>query len=210
MNIRACRLLPDGKFLIVDNQFYTGHLLLFSNAGMFLKEVVAFNGCSFDTCILRNNTVAVTLGLEKQIAMVDIEKNEIIKTIHVCDAIASDDQMLVISCTEKSMLVILNDESQTILEGVVADRVALFNENIYGALYKLKAKQVNCYTSTGEPLWTFQHKDIVSPRELALDMKGFVYIASRGNNSIVVVSPDGKTYKTILSEDEDIKHPYAL
>ncbi|CAG2201343.1 unnamed protein product [Mytilus edulis] len=144
--------------------------------------------------------------------MVDIEKNEIIKTIdfsHVCDAIASDDQMLVISSTEKSMLVILNDESHTILEGVVADRVALFNENIYGTLYKLKAKQVNCYTSTGEPLWTFQHKDIVSPRELALDMKGFVYIASRGNNSIVVVSPDGKTCKTILSDYDGIKHPYG-
>ncbi|XP_052106460.1 uncharacterized protein LOC127738990 isoform X1 [Mytilus californianus] len=211
MNIRACRLLPDGKYLIIDNQFYTGHLLLFSNAGMFLKEVVAFNGCSFDTCILRNNTVAVTLGLEKQIAFVEIEKNNIIRTIHfshVCDAIASDGQMLVISSMEKSTLVNLTDESHTILEGVVADRVALFNESIYGTLYK--AKQVNCYTSTGEPLWTFQHQDIVSPRELALDKNGFVYIASRGNNSIVVVSPDGKTLKTILSEADGIKHPYAI
>ena len=83
--------------------------------------------------------------------------------------------------------------SQRTLEKVRAGCVALFKGNIYGTI----ENQVCCYKSTGEPLWTF--RDINSPKGLTLDKNGFVYIVSRGNNRIVVVSPDGKTCKTKLS-----------
>ncbi|VDI03042.1 Hypothetical predicted protein [Mytilus galloprovincialis] len=210
-NINACIILPDDQNLILYSRFNKSHLLLFSNDGMFIKEVVAFKGYSFNTCLVRANTVAVTLELENKTALVDVEKNEIIKTIklsHFCKGLASDGQMFVISSSEKSTVVNLRNKSHTILEGVRANCVALFQGNIYGSLHK--AKQVNCYTSTGEPLWTFQNQDIVSPRELALDNNGFVYIASSGNNSIVVISPDGKTCKTILSEADGINQPHAI
>ncbi|CAC5397508.1 unnamed protein product [Mytilus coruscus] len=63
---------------------------------------------------------------------------------------------------------------------------------------------------TCEPLWTFQHQDTNYPGGITLNMNGFVYIASNGNNGVVVVSPDGKTCKTILSETEEINYPYAI
>ncbi|XP_071177466.1 E3 ubiquitin-protein ligase Midline-1-like [Mytilus edulis] len=94
IDIRFCRILPDGKYLILDNQYYRGHLLLFSNDGMFIREVLILTGPSSDSCFLRNNTVAVTLDLEKEIAFVDVEKNEILKSInisHSCDSVASDE-----------------------------------------------------------------------------------------------------------------------
>ncbi|CAG2254039.1 unnamed protein product [Mytilus edulis] len=80
--------------------------------------------------------------------------------------------------------------------------------NIYGT--NNKESKVCCYKITGEPLWTYQHQDIATPGGLTLDKNGFVYIASRGNNSIVVVSPDGKTSKTILSQADGIKNPWSI
>ncbi|XP_071161844.1 E3 ubiquitin-protein ligase TRIM33-like [Mytilus edulis] len=208
--IRACKILPTGEYLILDSQSIISHLLLFSNDGMFVREIVAINGCAVDSCLVRNNKVAVTIGLEKQTALVDVEKNKIIKTItlsHNCDSAASDGEMLVISSTEKSTIVNLNNESHTILEGVVADCLALFKGNIYGATIDDKIFCVDC---TGKFLWTFKHHDIDNSGRLTLDKYGFVYIASLENNSIVVVSPDGKSCKTILSEADGIKDPLAI
>ncbi|CAG2232747.1 unnamed protein product [Mytilus edulis] len=144
INIYACTILPDGKYLILNNQFDNSNLLLFSNDGMFMREVVKFKSRSWDSCFIRTNTVAVALG--KQIAMVDVEKNKIFKSInisHDCYSVASDGQMLVVSSREKSTIVNLNDMSQTILEGVVAYHVALFKGNIYGTIYN--ENKVCCY-----------------------------------------------------------------
>ncbi|CAG2201337.1 unnamed protein product [Mytilus edulis] len=122
--------------------------------------------------------------------------------------VASDSQMLVITSTEKSTLVNLSDESHTILEEVKANCVALFKGNIYGTI--TYSNKVCCYKSTGEPLWTFMHQDINHIGGIALDKNGFVYIVSRGNNSIVVVSPDGKISKTILSKADGINKPCTI
>ncbi|CAG2255683.1 unnamed protein product [Mytilus edulis] len=209
LNIWACFVLPNGKFIMFD--YNQNRLLLFSIDGLYVREVVSFTEIPLDACLVRNDTVAVALGSSNQTALVDIEQNkttQIVKLLHDCDAVASDGQTLVISDMVKSTKVNLNDMSHTILEGVRASRIAIFKENIYGTIYY--ENKVFCYTSTGEPLWTFQHHGINLPQGLTLDTNGFVYIASRGNNSIVVVSPDGKTSKTILSEADGIKNPYAI
>ncbi|XP_052106462.1 uncharacterized protein LOC127738990 isoform X3 [Mytilus californianus] len=211
INIFACRILPDGKYLILDSSLDKSHLLLFSNiAGKFLREVVAFTGSSLDTCFVRNDTVAVILGSQKKTALVDVEKNEIIKKMYLSSnsgSVVSDGQMLVFGSRENSTIVNLNDEKD--LESkVLANHVALFKGNIYSTL--TAENTVRCYKSTGELLKSIKHQSIVSPRGLALDKNGFVYIVSRGNNSIVVVSSDWKKCKTILSEADGIKHPYAI
>ncbi|XP_071161848.1 uncharacterized protein [Mytilus edulis] len=210
VNIFACHILPDGKFIIL----YEGkkQLLLFSNDCIFIRTVVTFTEDPYDTCFVRNNTVAVTLD-SKQTVLVDIEKNTVIQTIqlsHYCYGVASDGKTLVISNGGSQYTTVnLNDMSQTILEGMEGVvLISLFQGNIYGTnFYESK---VHCCKSTGEPLWTYQHQDIAIPRGLTLDKNGCVYIVSWGNNSIVVVSPDGKTCKTILSEADGIKRPWAI
>ncbi|XP_063418628.1 uncharacterized protein LOC134701410 [Mytilus trossulus] len=207
------RLLLDGKYLILNRSFLSesSALLLFRNDGIFERQVITFTEYPCDFCYVRNNTVAVTLGSVDKTVLVDIEKNKIIQTIqlsHYCDGVASDGKLLVINSVEKITIVNLNDESQTILEGVGATHISLFGGNIYANIFK--ENKVCCYKSTGQLLWTFQHQDIARPRGLALDKHGFVYIASRKNNSIVVVTPDGKTCKTILSEADGINFPVYI
>ncbi|CAC5355939.1 SPTB [Mytilus coruscus] len=213
INICACCILPDSNFLILE--YPQKQLLLFSHDGIFIKTVVTFNEFTGDLCLVRNDTVAVTFesNVNNQTAIVNMEKNEITKTIeisHDCLAVTSNGQMLVISGvgTKKSTLINLKDMSLKILEGVWGNRISLFKENIYCT--DNEQKKVNCYNMTGEPIWTFMDNEINNPSGLALDINGFVYIASFGNNTIVVVSPDGKTKKTIQPEADGIIKPTGI
>ncbi|CAC5358182.1 unnamed protein product [Mytilus coruscus] len=212
-SVLVSRILPNGKYLILNHyDKYKSHaLLLFGNDGIFERKVLTFTENPYSACYVRNNTVAVTLHLTNKTVLVDVEKNKIIQKIklsHYCNGVASDGQILVISSKEKSTIVNLNDMSHTILGGVAANCISLFKGNIYGTIFS--ANKVYCYKETGEPLWTFQHNDIYGPEELTLDKNGFVYIASHENNNIVVVSPDGKTCKTILSEADGIINPVHI
>ncbi|XP_063442158.1 uncharacterized protein LOC134722468 [Mytilus trossulus] len=210
LKIYACRILPDGKYLILDSHKAESNLLLFSNAGIFMRQVVKFRGRSYDSCFVRNNTVAVALGIQNQTVLVDVKKNNIFKSIKLsqnCNSVASNGQVLVVSNNDTSTIVNLNDMSHRILGGVVGECVALFKGNIYASIYD--DNKVCCYTHTGEALWTFMHDDIMSPQGLTLDKNGFVYVVS-SNKRVVVVSPDAKTCKTILSEADGIRNPWAL
>ncbi|CAC5393967.1 unnamed protein product [Mytilus coruscus] len=211
LNTSACLILRDGKCIILD--YNKKLLLLFSNSGIFIRKVVTLTEYPWDACFVRNNTVAVTLGRANKTALVDVNKSKIIQTVkvsHDCYGVASDGKTLVISNGDSQCTTVnLNDKSHTILEGLGGvGRISLFQGNIYSI--NSGKYNVCCYKITGESLWTFQHGDIASPVGLTLDKNGFVYIASLGNNSIVVVSPDGRTCKTILSEADGIIHPWTI
>ncbi|XP_071162051.1 tripartite motif-containing protein 2-like [Mytilus edulis] len=211
LNITVCLILPDGNFIILDN--INKQLLLFSNDGIFIRKVVSFTEFPYDDCLVMNNTVAVALGQGNQTVLVDVNRSKIVQSIklsHNCFGVASDCKTLVISDSDSQCTTVnLSDMSHTILEGMRGVfRISLFQGNIYGTKYS--ENKVYCYKVTGEPLWTFQHQDIARPRGLTLDKNGFVYIASYGNNSILVVSPDGKICKTILSDADGIKGPHAI
>ncbi|XP_063426840.1 uncharacterized protein LOC134710415 [Mytilus trossulus] len=209
--ITACLILPDGKFIILDKK--QKQLLLFSNDGIFIRKVITFTGYPWDACFVRNNTVAVVLGPVHQTVLVDVEKNTVIQTIelsHPGVGVASDGTTLVISDNYSQCTTVnLSDMSHTIIEvmGGVG-RISLYKGNIYGTNYH--ENKVCCYKITGEPLWTFQNQDIARPRGITVDKNSFVYIASNEYNSIVVVSPDGKICKNILSMNDEIKRPWAI
>ncbi|XP_063425572.1 uncharacterized protein LOC134709337 [Mytilus trossulus] len=213
INAPICRILPDGKCLILNRHTYgrSHALLLIGNDGIFEKKVTTFREYPCDACYVTNNTVAVGLGISKKTVLVDVEKNKIIQTIqlsHQCHKVASDGKLLVINGIQTRTIVNLNDMSQTILEGEEATQISLFEDYIYGTIFS--ENKVCCYKITGELLWTFQHHDINCPEGIALDKNGFVYIASKGNNSIVVISQDGKICKTILSETDGINYPVYI
>ncbi|XP_052103641.1 uncharacterized protein LOC127737148 [Mytilus californianus] len=211
--MNACRILPDGKILILDGR--QQRLLLFSTDGIFMRIVVTFKSSPYDLCIVKKNSVAISFGTLNQSALIGIKKNKIIQTIelsHNCKGVTSDGQILLISTygtlDEKCTLVNLKDMSHKILKGVGGNCMSLFKENVYCT--NAREHKVSCYKMTGEPLWTYMYNGIKSPCGLALDINGFVYVASLGTNKIVVVSQDGKTSKTILSEANAIFIPVGI
>ncbi|CAG2201340.1 unnamed protein product [Mytilus edulis] len=152
MGIIACRILLDGKYLILDYLNRKCHLLLFNNDGIFIRKVVTLLRSSYDVCLVRNNTVAVTLGFTNKTVLVDIEDNSIkaIKLSHKCDAVASDDKMLIICGESQSTIVNINDMSQRTPIGIQADFISLFQGNIYSTI--VYENIVRCYKITRELL----------------------------------------------------------
>ncbi|VDI61546.1 Hypothetical predicted protein [Mytilus galloprovincialis] len=195
--IKACVVLPDDTFIILDSE----ELLLFSNNVCFVRKIHTFRDCPLDACYAGTNTVAVALGSAKKMAVVDIEKNRIIKIVRL---------RMVVSSDQKSSLINLNDMCCTILQELRARNVALFKGNIYGILEINNESKVSCYKNNGEHIWTFTHHEIDGATGLTLDRNGFVYIASASNNSIMVLSPDGKRSSAILSEHDGINCPSSI
>lgn len=210
-DVKACQILPNGEILILDQT--NKHISKFSNDGILMKIVVRVNVVPYDMCLVRNDTVAISLPVTNQTVMADIEKGEISETIgftHDCHGLSSDGQILVVSSVNEKKCTTVNliDMSPKILEGVGGNYISLFKENMY--CIDNKENNVNCYNKNGDTLWTFKHCDIQSSNGLALDIHGFIYIASFGNKKIVVISPDGKASKTIQSEADGIINPRGI
>ncbi|VDI48096.1 Hypothetical predicted protein [Mytilus galloprovincialis] len=81
------------------------------------------------------------------------------------------------------------------------------DRNLYGVIDE---SSLSCYKNNGEHIWTFTHRKIDEAWGLPLDKNGCIYIAFSNNNSIVVVSPDGKRCSSILSEHDGIHSPWSI
>ncbi|XP_052058448.1 uncharacterized protein LOC127698804 [Mytilus californianus] len=206
-------VLDDGKFLALEN--HQKSLMLFGSDGFCWRNVVKFSqdDFPFNFCNISNNIVAVSLYYKHQVILVDIEKNKTIETIDIsgaCWDISCYGQTLAISLSDDAKIILLNlqDKSREIIEAVQLTHLVLFEENIYCTA--CSTHKVFCYKVTGEHVWTVKNSDIDIPEGIAVDMNGFVYIASLGNNSIVQLSPDGKSHKTVLNEEDGVIYPKAF
>jgi DNA-binding beta-propeller fold protein YncE len=75
--------------------------------------------------------------------------------------------------------------------------------NIYHKNYTTNT--VSYHKINGDKLWEFQDVAIIrKPRRVAVDRDLNVYVASKGNDSVVVISPDGKRCRTVLGKSDDI------
>ncbi|CAC5374957.1 unnamed protein product [Mytilus coruscus] len=162
-----------------------------------------------------NVPIGRTLRIEWEVALVDIYKKSQVDRNFMfpkvcCSGVSSDGQVLVISMPNEKKVIVMNllDESKQKSEGIYVNHISLVNGNIYGSNFFNKT--VKCYTLSGELLWTFKHENIDKPSGIALDKHGFIYVACRISNKIVVFSPDGKSCRTILNREDGMKAPQSI
>ncbi|CAC5381915.1 unnamed protein product [Mytilus coruscus] len=195
LRIVDCCILPDCNCLIVDT--VGKDLLLFKNDGTFIRAVLSFENTPDSVCFVKDGTVAVSFYRNGEVALVDIYKSQVDRNFKFpkgcCSGVSSDGQVLVISMPNEKKVIVMNllDESKQKLEGIYVNHISLVKGNIYGSNFFNKT--VKCYTLSGELLWTFKHENIDKPSGIALDKHGFIYVACRISNKIVVFSPDGKS-----------------
>jgi hypothetical protein len=61
-----------------------------------------------------------------------------------------------------------------------------------------KTNTIYCYTLTGQQTWAFKDENVLrEPIGIAFDKHRNVYVADKGANNVVVLSPDGKNCKQI-------------
>ena len=70
---------------------------------------------------------------------------------------------------------------------------------------------IYCYTLTGQHSWAFKDENVLrQPLGIALDKNRNVYVAGRETNNVVVLSPDGKNCREILTKSDGLNKPYSL
>ncbi|XP_052060333.1 uncharacterized protein LOC127700733 isoform X2 [Mytilus californianus] len=210
--IYGCCMLPDGRMAFTF--FNEETVKLFNEKG--LKDFeVKLPAEAFDLVYINeDNTLAVTSGpsINQCIVIVDLVKKQIKKTISLdsCNyGIALNDNRLIYSGGDKGIRMInLYDESTSEIVGDIMPNycyTATFKDKIYHT--NIKTNTVTCYNLQGDLQWTFRKGILKNPKGIDVDNDGNVYVVGSDSNNIVVISPDGKSHREVLSKGDGLRDP---
>ena len=215
--IRGCAITPNGKFLFADYGTKGLHILNEDWTTDNLDVELPAISKAFDVTCINDTRLAISTGRFQQIIILNIASKKIekiINTSHECYGITQNEgSLLFCERTKGISRVQLSNNSISLLvkqEGCHSYTYVITSEdNIYHT--NEKNNTISCHKINGDKLWEFQDVAIIrEPNGVALDRDLNVYVASRGNNSVVVISPDGKRCRTVLDESDGIAYPMAI
>jgi hypothetical protein len=217
VGIAGCDILPDGKLLFVEKE--GKRLLMFSNNGNYEKDIVRFSGNPYEVSYTGENIVAVAIYDKREVVFVNVITNTFINTVEVGHACFGTDFNLnrlairAIQSTTSSHIVYLDPKGKFIdrvtIPGANSAHISLRHDTIKCTDWK--DNTIYSYTLTGQHMWTFKDENVLrAPMGIALDKNRNVYVAGMGTNNVVVLSPDGKNCKQILTKSDGSNRPRSL
>ena len=88
-------------------------------------------------------------------------------------------------------------------------RVTSLNDRLYYT--NSNRSEVVCFDINGTTLWTFTDTSVSKDqRSIAVDDYGNVYVVGPRSANVIVISPDGKKHKQLLSKTDRLDDPWAL
>ena len=70
---------------------------------------------------------------------------------------------------------------------------------------------VACYTIKGEKLWEYKDVSVLNdPRGVSVDNNSNVYATSNVSQSVVVIEPDGRQGRQLISSDDGLDNPTGI
>jgi DNA-binding beta-propeller fold protein YncE len=212
--ITGCSILTGGKMAFIN--YDPAYLLILNANGSKNCKIPLPITFGMDVTCIDQNTAVVTSPVDKFIQLVDINTGKTVKRINTnttCSGITSINGMLVFcSIGEGLRKVDLKDER--IVEIVnfragTGSRVTSFNTRLYYT--DSNRNEVVCCDINGTILWTFTDTSVLKrPLSIAVDDYGNVYVVDCESANVVVISPDGKEYRQLLSNAYRLNTPYAL
>jgi outer membrane protein assembly factor BamB len=187
---------------------------MFSNNGNYEKDIIRFTGIPFNVSYPRENTVAVTILNKHEVVFVSLITNRIINTVdigHQCygtDFIMNRLAIQALPVFTSSHIVYLDPKGQFI------ERVNISNGNSKnislrdGTIKCMDRSTICCFTLTGQKIWEFKDESVLrTPNGIALDKNRNVYVAGVETNNVVVLSPDGKNCRQIITKSDGLNEP---
>ena len=91
----------------------------------------------------------------------------------------------------------------------ICSRVTSFKDRLY---YTDSIRsEVVCCDINGTILWTFTDKSVLNaPSSITVDDYGHVYVVGANPVNVIVISPDGKEHRQLLSKADRLDNPRAL
>jgi DNA-binding beta-propeller fold protein YncE len=212
--ITGCIVSSNGKMILVDF-YYNRRLVILIDDGTLDKEVPCSMGYPFDVTYLDDRTVAVSTDKGIEMINIDTRKTERrINTSQRCSGITYHNGVL-LWCEKHrgiQMMKLYDDRITTLTKQINLPSfsyVTTYGEKIYQADHYTKT--VTCYTIKGDKLWEFKDESVLKdPRGVTVDNNGNVYVTSWSSNSVVVLDPDGRQGRQILSGDDGLKNPTGI
>ncbi|CAC5399795.1 unnamed protein product [Mytilus coruscus] len=215
-DIKGCTFTPRGKLVFADHN--NGRLVILDESGSLECEIPLSSGRPFDVTCIDENTVAVSNAYATQIEVINItskQSEKVIKTTGGSYGICFSEGRLLYSELGKGIQVVeLNDGTHGKLIQK-EDEVHTFNyvTTSENRIYETRpeANAVTCRTSSGEALWEFKDESVIkTPYGITVDNNFNVYVVSNGNNSIIVISRDGKHARRLLGKGNGVNDPTCL
>ncbi|CAC5401314.1 TRIM2_3 [Mytilus coruscus] len=216
----GCCATKKGEFLFTNYESNNGKLIVINAEAeveytILLKETYR----AYDVASLDDSTVAVSTGYSSKqpgIGIVDLTKKKVIMVIDLNNypygitydgksliCCVGDKDLHVISCTDYSITTI----PYTFLPrysyvSTHADKIFLTNPDKH---------TVTCCLYSGAQVWEFKDESVLNnPRGITIDNKGNVFVVGMNSCNVVVLSPDGKHSKQILSKEDGLDKPTSI
>jgi DNA-binding beta-propeller fold protein YncE len=212
--ITGCIVCPNGKIILVDC-YFNSRLLVLNDDDTLDKVIPCSMGYPFDVTYLDDRTIAVSADKVIKIINIDTKKTERrINTSERCYGITYQNGVL-LWCEEQrgiQMMKLSDDRSTTLVKQSNLPSnsyITTCGEKIYQT--NPNTNTVTCYTIKGDKLWEFKDESVLKdPWGVTVDNNGNVYVTSYNSKSVVVIEPDGRQGRHILSSDDGLKLPTGI
>jgi DNA-binding beta-propeller fold protein YncE len=217
--ITGCSLLSDGRMIFSCSN--TNTVSFINKEGVELsqigKEKTGSN--TYNTVFIKdNNSVAVSSGDgdNRCISIIDRESQKVMATISMDTYIygmAVRGRTIYYCAGSKGIKMFnLNDKSisniiKSNMDGVYY--VAISGDKLYYA--NVNAHTVTCCDLHGTTQWKFSDKRVLrGPFGISVSNDGNVYVVGYSSSNVVVISPDGKRHRQLLSSKDGLISPHVL
>ncbi|XP_052089978.1 uncharacterized protein LOC127726601 isoform X2 [Mytilus californianus] len=213
--IKGLSVFSDGR-IIFSNWQNDGGLIIVHSDGTLDTKISVSPLQPFDVTCIDDKTVAVTTFYDSKILIVDTENKQITNTIKTgkCRGITYRQGQLIYCEVGKGIIGIQlsNNKVITIVEDNTITHywsyITTSGEKIY---FTDNRSTVKCYSVKGDKLWEYKNESILSGATgIAVNQNGMVYVISKRNQSVVMISEDGKNSRTLPTAEDRIKESYGI
>jgi predicted nucleic acid-binding Zn-ribbon protein len=205
---------PNGKMIFVDFSINSRLIILNAN-GTLRKKIRCSLGCPFDVACLDDTTVAVSTYSGIEIININSTKTErCITTSKPCGGITHHNGVL-IWCEQQRGIQMMKLSDDIIITLVKQDNVPYYSyittcgDKIYQTNYNTST--VTCYTMKGGKLWEYKDTSVLNgPQGITLDNKYNIYVTSFASNIVVVLEPNGRQGRQLISRDDGLKNSTGI
>ncbi|CAG2249035.1 unnamed protein product [Mytilus edulis] len=213
--ITGSSVFPDGRMIFADC-YFNKRLIIVQSDGTLDSEIPLSPLNPFDVTCIDDKMVAVTIGSNNKIQIIDTKTKQVTKTINtgVGRGITYRQGQLIycgigigivgIQLSNYKVYTLVKDHT------LQDDFCYITNsgENLYYTDY---GSTVKCYSVKGDKLWVYKNKLIMNNvTGIAVDQQGIVSVISNSNRSVVLISSDGKNSRTLLTKKDGITESYGM
>jgi hypothetical protein len=189
--------------------YYNNRLVILNEDGTLDKEIPCSLSNPFDVTCLDDTTVAVSTYSGIEIININSAKTERrIETSKQCCGITHHNGVLLLCELERGIQMkrLSDDRATTLVKQInlpYDSYITACGDKIYQT--NRNTSPFTCYTMKGEKLWEYRDVSVLkNPQGVTVDNNSNVYVTSRTFNSVVVIEPDGRQGRQLISNDDGL------